>query len=163
MDAADAGKTHNSLRHALAGLEAGVTGSLFMLVWSMVASLASRRSVWSVPNLYATAFYGPNAYQGQFLRSSWSGLATMIALCGIGGAVWGLAVTDRSRPLLPLMGALTGLVFYFVLFGLVFRYTFPLIPLYAPERQMQVGFVLWGMALARSPRYSRQMAPSAGQ
>jgi hypothetical protein len=157
MDAADAGKTHKSLRHTMAGLEAGVTGSLLMIVWSMIASLAGRRSVWAIPNLYATVFYGPNAYQGQFLRSSWSGLATMVAFCGVAGAIWGLAVADRSRPSLSLIGALTGLAAYYVMFGLVLRHTNPLIPLYAPERQVQVGFVLWGLALSRSPRYCRKV------
>jgi hypothetical protein len=163
MDAADAGRTHNSLRddslrHILAGLEAGVTGALLMIVWAMVASLAARRSVWTIPNLYATSFYGPAAYQNEFLRSSWSGLAVMVALCGVGGVLWGLVVMDRKRPLLALAGAAVGLGVYYLVFDVLFRHTNPLIPLYAPDRQMQVGFVLWGMTLARAPLYSRRLA-----
>ena len=158
MDAADAGKTHATLRHALAGLQAGVSGALIMMVWSAVGSLWGRRSIWMIPNLYATAFYGSNAYVNGFLRSSWSGLALMLLICGLGGAVWGLVWGDRRKPLQGLIGAVAGLIFYYFCFKLVWPHLGPLIPLYAPEPQVQIGYVLWGLALARSPIYSRRIA-----
>jgi hypothetical protein len=158
MDAADAGKTHKSLRHALGGLEAGVTGALLMIVWTMAASLLSRRSIWTIPNLYATTFYGARAYENQFLRSSWSGMALIVAICGFGGMLWGVIVKDQSRPFLALFGAFAGLAVYFLFFAVIWLHANPLIPLYAPARQTQIGFVLWGLALARSPRFSRGVA-----
>jgi len=157
MNAADAQRTRMKPRHLLAGLEAGVLGAVYMMVWLMAGSRLSRRSIWDIPNLFATAFYGPNAYQTQYLRSSWSGVALLLIVCGMGGMLWGLCWRDERQPFLAFFGAVTGLAVYFVLFDLVWTRTNPLIPLYAPVRLVQIGFMIWGIALARSPKYSRQI------
>jgi hypothetical protein len=153
MDAAEAGKTHSTLRHALAGLQAGVSGALLMMVWSAVAALWSGRSIWTIPNLYATTLYGSDAYVNGLARSSWSGLALMIVVCGTGGIVWGIfrgIVWEDRRPPFPLiMGAAVGWGFFFLLFRVVLSRVNPLIPLYAPEPQAQIGYILWGLALGR--------------
>jgi hypothetical protein len=154
----EARRTHFTLRHTLAGLEAGVAGALFMIVWSMLGSLWSRRSIWMIPNLYATAFYGSRVYVNQFTRGSWSGVALMVLICGIGGMFWGAIWRDARRPFLTLFGAVAGLSAYYLLFNVLLRSTNPLIPLYAPEPQMQIGYLLWGIALSRSPLYSRRIA-----
>jgi hypothetical protein len=161
MDAAAGRRTERRLaqtRHALAGLQAGMTGAFAMILWSALASAWNRRSFWIIPNLYATAFYGSRVYVNQFMRGSWSGLATMVVICGVAGMFWGLIWRDQARPFMGLMGAVCGLMFYYFLFDFVLRYASPLIPLYAPERQMQIGYVLWGIAVARSPFYSRRIA-----
>jgi hypothetical protein len=154
--------THFTLRHALAGLEAGVLGALLMMVWSMAGSLWSRRSIWAIPNLYATTFYGSHVYTNQFLRSSWSGMALILAICGFGGILWGLLggalLRAEGRSFLALWGAMAGLMIYYLFFSVVWRHANPLIPLYAPEPEMQIGYVVWGIALARSPIYFRRMA-----
>lgn len=159
MDAAYAGKTHFPLRHILAGLEAGIVGALLMIVWSMAGSLWSRRSIWAIPNLYATTFYGSRVYTNQVLRSSWSGVALILAVCGLGGIAWGLlgSVFWRSgrKPFLVLFGAMAGLLLYYLLFSGILRQAAPLVPLYAPEPETQIGYVIWGLALARSPGYAR--------
>lgn len=158
MDAADAGRTHTNLRHALAGLQAGVSGAFLMMVWSAIGSLWSRRSIWMIPNLYATTFYGSRAYVNGFLKTSWSGVALMLMVCGLGGVVWGLLWRERRKPFPLLFGALAGLLFYYVCFKMIWMRVNPLIPLYAPEPQIQVGYFLWGLMLARVPRYSRRIA-----
>jgi hypothetical protein len=163
MDAAIAGKGRITLRHALAGLQAGMLGALVMLGWLMLSSIALRRSIWVLPNLFATAFYGPAAYQNHFLRSSWPGLALILTIYATGGIVWGilygaLRPTDRRPPFLPLLGAVTGLLVYFIFFGLIWKRLDPLIPLYSPDRQMQIAHVLWGLMLARTHLYSRRIA-----
>src|SRR5438046_1685631 len=56
MFAANEGRSHVGLRHALAGLQAGMLGALVMLACLMAGSLLGRRSVWVVPNLFATTF-----------------------------------------------------------------------------------------------------------
>jgi hypothetical protein len=129
-----------------------------MILWSAIGSLWSRRSFWMIPNLYATTFYGARAYVNGFTRGSWSGLALMIFLCGVGGVIWGVIWRDERKPFLTLFGAGAGLLFYYLLFNLILRQTSPLVPLYAPEPQMQIGYFLWGVALSRSPLYSRRIA-----
>ncbi len=162
MDAASADKTHGPLRHTLAGLEAGIVGALLMILWSMAGSLWSRRSIWAIPNLYATTFYGSRVYTNQFVRNSWSGIALMLAVCGLGGVAWGLlgnffwkfSPAERRKPFLTLIGAMAGLLLYYILFSAILRHWAPLLPLYAPEPETQIGYVIWGLALARSPAYA---------
>ena len=160
MDAGD--RRGTQLRHALAGLQAGIVGALAMVVWLAVAAASSRRSFWMIPNLYATTFYGARVYVNQYTRGSLSGLAVMLVICGVAGMVWGVTWRDQQRPFMGLFGALSGLVVYYILFDVILHYTSPLVPLYAPERQVQFGYLLWGIALARSPIYSRRIARTMG-
>src|ERR1043166_851100 len=112
MDAIRAETTRIRPRHLLAGLQAGVLGALFMIVWFMLGSRLARRSMWEIPNLLATTFYGSSVYQEQYLRSSWSGVAVILAVCGFGGIVWGMVFRDRRPPFLAFIGALAGLAVY---------------------------------------------------
>jgi hypothetical protein len=158
MDAAGAARTRWKLRHLLAGLEAGTLGAVYMMIWFMAGSGLVRRSIWDIPNLFATTFYGPVAYQEQYLRSSWSGVALIVLICGLGGVLWGLVWRDDHQPFLTLFGAIAGLAVYFIFFDYIWKHVNPLLPLYGPLRQLQIGYVVWGMALARSPRFSRALA-----
>ncbi len=148
------------LRHALAGIHAGVLGALAMLACLMVGSFWDQRSVWLVPNLFATTFFGSDAYRNQLVRTSWAGLALMIAVYGVLGMCWGLLWRDRRSPWLGLYGAIAGLAVYFALYAFLWKHINPLVTLYAPDRQLQLGHVLWGLVLAKSPGYSRQIAQS---
>lgn len=161
MDAANASGTRLSLRHALAGLQAGVLGALLMLGWIMIGSLFERRSVWVVPNLFASTFYGTNAYRNDFLPSSWTGVALTIAVYGALGILWGCVWKERKSPRLALYGALFGIVVHYALFHFVWRRINGLIVLYAPEQQLALGSILWGLILSKSPKYSRRIADAA--
>ncbi len=161
MDAANAGKTRLGPRHALAGLEAGIFGTVLMTGWLMLASVLNHRSMWSVPNLFASTFYGANVYRDQLLKGTWSGLALMLVIYGGGGVVWGVVSGERRRPLAAVYGAIAGMLVYYAFFDLIWKHVNPLLVLYGPDRQLEVGHVLWGMALARSPRYARRIAAVA--
>lgn len=163
MYAANARGSRLSLRHALAGLQAGVLGALLMLGWIMIGSLLDRRSVWVVPNLFASTFYGANAYRNEFLRSSWAGVAVFIAIYGALGILWGCVFREESRPRLPLYGAVFGLIVYYFLFNFVWRRANGLVVLYAPTRTLVLAHLLWGMILSKSPRYARRIATIATQ
>lgn len=160
MDSVDARRNRLTLPGALAGLQAGVAGSLLMLGWRLVASFWTRQSFWSLPNLYAMAFYGSGAFVNGFTRGSWSGLALILVICGVFGVVWGIAWGAGRAPFLLLVGAATGLAVYYLLFHLILPRTSPLIALYAPETEIRIGYMIWGMALSRSPRYARSIAES---
>src|SRR3569832_1923212 len=76
-------------RHALGGLQASVAGVLVMFAYLMVASLWHGRSIWVVPNLFSTTFFGSDAYRNQLLKTSWAGLALTVPFYGLLGVVWG--------------------------------------------------------------------------
>jgi hypothetical protein len=149
------------VRDALAGLQAGVLGALALFACLMIGSLWNGRSIWVVPNLFATTFFGGNAYRNQLLRTSWTGVALIVAIYGGLGAMWGCIWRDKTKPWLRLYGAIAGLVVYFLFHAYLWKELNPLISLYAPDRQFELGHVLWGIVLARSPLYSRRIADSA--
>lgn len=146
------------LTHALAGLHAGIVGVIWMFACFAVAALLEGGGIWSIPNLFSTTFYGDFAYQPVFLRSTWAGLALIIVLYGLMGAIWGCVWKEHRKALLSFYGALTGLAVYYLFFNVVWVHLSPLIPLYAPVRQLQVAHILWGAALARSPGYSKRIS-----
>jgi len=148
------------LRHALAGLQAGVLGALGIVACLMIGSLWNGRSIWVVPNLFASTFFGSNVYRNQLLRTSWTGIALIVAVYGLLGVIWGCVWRDVRQRWLGLYGAVAGLCVYFFLYHFLWRHVNPLITLYAPDRQLEVGHLLWGIALARSPLFARRIAAS---
>jgi hypothetical protein len=143
---------------ALAGLQAGIAGVIWMFGCSVVLAFWSGRGVWSVPNLLSTVFYGDFAYQDVFLHYTWAGLALITVIYGLLGAVWGLIWKAERKPLLTFIGTITGLAVYYLFFNFVWQLANPVIPLYAPVRELQVAHILWGAALAKSPAYAARIA-----
>jgi hypothetical protein len=129
-----------------------------MIGWLMLESMWLRRSVWSLPNLFATVFYGPHAYVNGFVRSSLSGVALLLVIYGVLGVLWGIVWQEKHQAFLRLIGALTGLVVYALFFDFIWPHTKPLVSLYAPNRALEVAHMLWGIMLAASPRFARSIA-----
>jgi hypothetical protein len=148
------------LRHALAGIHAGVLGALAMVGCLMLGSLWDHRSIWIVPNLFATTFFGSGAYRNRFELVSWAGLALIVAVYGALGMVWGLILRDKRPSWLALYGIIAGLAVYFVLYDFVWKHINPILTLYVPDRPLELGHALWGLILARTPGYSRKIAES---
>jgi hypothetical protein len=146
------------MTYALAGLEAGIYGVIWMFGCFFVAAFWSSSGIWSVANLFSTVFYGDYAYEGAFLRSTWAGIALIVVTYGLLGVLWGCFWKDHRKPLLSFYGGLTGLAVYFIFFIFIWPHLNPLLPLYAPVRQLEVAHILWGAALARSPGYARRIA-----
>ena len=141
-----------------AGLEAGIMGVIWMFGCFFVASYWDSSGLWSVPNLFATVFYGDYAYEGDFRRSTWAGIALIVVIYGLIGLLWGCFWRENRKPLMTFYGAIVGLAVYFLFFSLIWPHLNPLLPLYAPVRQLEVAHILWGMALAKSPAYARRIA-----
>jgi hypothetical protein len=161
MFAANESSSGSGLRHALAGLQAGVAGALAMLACLMIGSIWDRRSIWLVPNLLATTFFGTDVYRNQFALTSWSGVALIVAVYGFLGMIWGCIWGEARTQWFGLYGAIAGLSVYFVVFRFLLRHANPLVPLYAPDRQLEVGHLFWGLFLARSSKYSRRIAEAS--
>ena len=76
------------------------------------------------------------------------------------GILWGCIWRAERVPWIGLYGVVAGICIYFLFFDVLWRHVNPLITLYAPDRQLQVGHVLFGLALARSPLYARRIEDS---
>jgi hypothetical protein len=158
MFASPAPAPRPSLRHALAGLEAGILGAILMLAVVMLGASLNGRSIWVFPNLLATIFQGSGVYRNEYLNVSWAGVAVVLAIYGGLGAIWGLVWREQRKPGLMAFGAIVGLAVYYLFFRLIWPHWAPVISLYAPDRQLELGHILWGVALARSPKFARQIA-----
>jgi hypothetical protein len=128
----------------------------------VIASFWYGRGIWAVPNLFSTVFYGDLAYQDEFLRTTWAGLALIVVMYGILGGIWGCFWKER-KPLLSFFGVVTGLATYYFLFNFFWTRVDSLIPLYVPIRQLQVAHILWGAALARSPVYAARISRAVSE
>lgn len=149
------------LTYAVAGLHAGMVGVIWMFACFAIAAYWNGSGIWSVPNLLSTVFYGDYAFDDQFFRFTWAGLAILIVVYGLLGILWGCIWKQDRKPLLSFYGALTGLAVYYVFFHFIWPRANPMIAFHAPVRQLAVAHILWGAALARSPGYSREIAAAA--
>jgi hypothetical protein len=142
------------ISYAVAGMGAGVAGAIFVALFLMLGSLWHHHSIWVPANLFSTAFYGPDAYLNGFAHTTWAGLAVIVVMYGVIGAVWGLIWRD-FRPRHPLVyGALCGAITYFLLFGIFWKWVDPLIALYGSRGQLEFANIVWGMIVIGSAGFS---------
>ena len=150
-----------SVWYLLAGLQAGVMGALLMLLWLGLSSTWNRRTwrgLWTIPNLMASTFYGDSALRRGFASTTFSGIALHVLVYAAIGALFGLLVRGHgSRLRVLLFGVLSGVAWYYLAFGLLWKNLNPLVPLYTPDRPMLVGHLLFGGVLGRFPVYLRQL------
>lgn len=144
-------------RHVLAGIGAGVAGAIFVIAFLMLDCLWYHRSAWLTTNLFSTALFGPDAYVDGFVSTSLAGIAIILVMYGMAGAIWGVIWRDRSPRFVLVSGAICGAITYFVLFDLLWKRLAPYFWLYAPERELEFANVIWGMIMARSPRFAAHM------
>lgn len=145
---------------ALAGIQVGVIGALVLLGYLAVDSAWHRRSVWTVPNLFASTFYGESAYRQGFHARTSAGVALFVVIYGLLGALFGLVVRDHgSLPRVAVLGLIYGTAWFFLSFDWLWKHVNPLVPLYSPDRAMLVGHLLYGAVLGgRFPACRRGMS-----
>ncbi len=147
-----------NLRLVLAGSQAGMAGAILMICWVAVATLMNKHGAWWVPNLFSSTFFGDAALLNSFNRYTWSGLALMLAEYTTLGAAFALLFrVDADRFRAVLLGLLTGVAWYFLMFHLVLKAVNPLMLLYSPDRPILAGHLLWGLWLGRTPVYARRL------
>ena len=138
-----------------AGLQTGMAGALVMLSWLCLATMLTQHSVWWLPNLMATSFWGDPALRNGFGKYSTAGLALYLLQYTALGVLFAWVVpkgTPYTRRLL--FGVVLSLGYYYFMYGYVWRLLDPLIPLYSADRAVLVAHVFFGMMLALLPRYA---------
>src|ERR1044071_4243347 len=95
MDPATDSRPAPTLSVFLAGLQAGMLGICWMLIWLGISAEWQRRSFWTAENLMASAFYGGSAIRSDFASPTLSGMAVYLVLYSLIGAVFAVLVRDR--------------------------------------------------------------------
>jgi hypothetical protein len=153
-------------RFALAGLQTGISGTLAMLIWLAIASVWSRRSVWWIPNLVASAFYGDVSMRYGSGFYTIVGLAMIVFLYGLVGLFFGLFLREHPGGFrLFCFALLVALAVNWALLRWFWRGANPIAHLYAPDTQILLGNWLYGCFLARYPATLRSLAktpPNSG-
>src|SRR2546427_7327053 len=107
----------------IAGIESGVLGGMFMLGWLALLSLVQGRSVWSVPNLLASTFYGEAALRRGFRWTTLSGVALHLIVSVVAGLLFGSAVNGiASRGRVMTLGVAAGVAWYYLSQGFFWKY-----------------------------------------
>lgn len=155
MDAGKVASADSRGWAALAGFEAGMSGSLVMLLCLGLASVWYRHSVWHAANVMASTFYGDSVIGPGFTRHTLSGLAVYLILYSLFGALFGATMygSNWSRLRLALLGMLAAVAWYYLWFGLVWPRVNPLVQIYTHDRPMFWGHLLYGAMLGRFPIY----------
>src|ERR1041384_4550368 len=141
---------------ALAGVEAGVLGGLFMMAWLAMLPLLQGRSVWSIPNLLASTFYGEAALRRGFRWTTLSGVALHVIVSAVAGLLFGWAVSGiAKRGRVMALGLAAGVAWYFLSLGVFWKFVNPMVPLYTRGGGMLLAHVGMGFFLGCFPRYLR--------
>jgi hypothetical protein len=157
MDPATENRRGSRLSSASAGLQAGMLGAWWMLLWLGVSDVWQRRSFWTAENLMASAFYGDGAIRRGFAARTLSGLALYLLLYSLLGALLAMAVSDRiARVRVFLVSLLFGLGWYYFSFGLLWKVVLPLVALLHSAQTTVLGHIIYGAVLGRYPAYLPQ-------
>jgi hypothetical protein len=147
-----------TFRFALVGLETGVSGALAMLAWLAFVSVWYRRTVWWVPNLFASVFYGDSSLRFGFTKYTTTGIALDLFVYGLIGSVFGLIWRDhRGGARLLWTGMAIALAAWYLLFLVLLKKVSPMVHLYTPERQLLIGNVIYGFMLTKFPKHASNM------
>src|ERR1035438_9496554 len=127
MDAATESQTARArLTTVLAGLEGGMVGVLWMLVWLGVSSLWQQRSFWTPENLMATAFDRNSTLAPVFAWATCAGLALYVVIYSLLGAAFAVGVRDRvPRNRVMMLAVIFALLWYYLSFRWTFKFALP--------------------------------------
>src|SRR5947208_5940258 len=143
--ASDHSRAGSSLLRAVAGLESGVIGGVFMLAWLALLSVLQGRAAWSIPNLLASTFYGEAALRRGFRWTTLSGLALQVIVSAVAGLLFGFAVSGiANRGRVMVLGLAAGVAWYFLSLGIFWKYVNPMVPLYTRGLGMLLAHVGMG-------------------
>jgi len=138
----------------LAGLQAGMIGACWMLVWLGASAKAQRRSFWNPVNLMASVFHGDAAIRPGFGTSTVSGIALYLLVYSLLGALFASVIRNRFTGLGTLLvGVLVSVGWYYLWFRTLGQTLMPLVWLLHAENSTAFGHVIFGACLARFPAH----------
>ena len=149
-----------------AALQAASLASMLMIFWCGIASRSSSHSFWTLPNLMAGLFYGPNSLRPDFGFHTLSGLSIHLLLSTAFALVFAAVIPTNLRPFTSLvLGILAATTWFYLLDGFFWRNSFPLVSQYSRRPSIFFSFVLLGICVGLYSvfvRSSKETQISAG-
>ena len=162
MEVARVERAPHAFSASLAGLQAGMIAALWMLAWMGVSAVWQRTSFWTAENLLASTFYGGAAIHTGFSHHTVSGLALYLVVYSLLGCLVAVAMRNRLRWLpLVLVSSALAIGWYYLSFHLIWKAISPLVTLLHAEQSTALGHVIFGVLVARFPRYLRRSNAAA--
>jgi hypothetical protein len=162
MASGNGGGAGSKVLQAMAGVESGVLGGVFMLIWLGLLSLLQGRSVWSISNLMASTFYGEAALRRGFRWTTLSGVALHVIMTAMAGLVFGLAVGGiASRTRVMLLGLAAGITWYYLGLDVFWEHLNPIVPPYFQGGGMLLAHLGLGYFLGSFPKYLGELSMPA--
>ncbi len=145
----------------LAGLQAGMLGTVWLLLWMGISAKFQGRSFWTAENLMASVFYGGAAIRNGLAWHTVPGLALYLSVYCLLGALFAMAVRDRlPRLRLLLLSLIFALAWYYASFHGLWEALSPLIGRLHVERSTVLGHLIYGTFLSRFPAYLDAARPA---
>jgi hypothetical protein len=158
MEVARVERAPDAFIASLAGLQAGMIATLWMLAWMGVSAAWQRTSFWTAENLLASTFYGSAAIHTGFSHRTVSGLALYLVVYSLLGCLVAVAMRNRLQWLrLVLVSLAVAIGWYYLSFHLIWKAISPLVTLLHAEQSTALGHVIFGVLVARFPRYLRRL------
>jgi hypothetical protein len=127
---------------ALIGLELGILGGILMLVWFAVIAPVLGQAWWTVPNLLGSKYYAARLVRSGPGFVTLSGSAIHLVMAGVVGGFAGL-LTPGNR----LVGLGVAFAWYLASYFYLWKRTSPMLPEYAWQPVLAVGYFLYGSVL----------------
>ena len=132
----------------LAGLQGGMMGVLWMLVWLGLSARWQNRSFWTAERMLASVVYK------DAVASALPGLALYILVYTLLGGLFAAVFQGQARQVRILLLSLAfSLGWYYFSFHLLYRSVLPLMVLLHSERSMLLGHLVYGTLLSRFQNY----------
>ena len=147
---------------ALAGLETGILGALLLLGWFILDALYQGQHWYAFPNLWATMFYGNDAFS---MRAGWAttaGISLHLSNLGFAGLLFGVVWRWNSRFWISLLaGIVWSMLWHWGMSAGLWKTFSPLVPRLMPQPATWLALFLFGVCLSRLPKRAQSIAAYA--
>jgi hypothetical protein len=146
----------------LAGLETGLWGGVLVVLWLVIDSMLRGDLWYSKLNIAGAAFYGPAIYQMGRGRATIAGLALLVVIYSVLGAIFGLFGRTRGFLANLLLGITYALAWDVFAQQFIWRLLDSSAPGYFSRLATLMGHLLFGLSLTRFPVRFHAIATAFG-
>jgi hypothetical protein len=150
----------NLIARLLAGLQVGMLGGLGILAWLIILSYWNFRAPWALMNLFAASLQNTVYWGRNFSFFTFTGVAAHLFTCGVLGLFIGWVLPrPRAESRVSVAGLMFGIIISLIAYEVFWRRYVPGLREQVAPASLLVAHLIFGMSLARFPRYYLPLAP----